>query len=128
MVLMLTPVVNFANILREAFAQLFFFNRKFLKMTPAVNFINNLRTNLSYETSFRQLFSRYMYVKKTTFVRKIRTFMSVKMKPEEMGVNVRAFGPSSLHPHSSFKAKQALKPTYVRVSKITFWISWRLTL
>jgi len=31
---------------------------------PAVNFINNLRTNFSYETSFRLLFSRYMYVKK----------------------------------------------------------------
>jgi len=35
-----------------------------VKKTTAVNFINNLRTNFSYETSFRQLFSRYMYVKK----------------------------------------------------------------
>jgi hypothetical protein len=36
----------------------------YYRMKTAVNFINNLRTNFSYETSFRQLFSRYMYVKK----------------------------------------------------------------
>jgi len=33
-------------------------------MPPTVNFINNLRRNFLYETSFWQLFSRYMYVKK----------------------------------------------------------------
>jgi len=50
-------------------------------LSPTVNFINNLRTNFSYETSFRQLFSRYMYVKKTTFVQKICTFMLMKLTP-----------------------------------------------
>jgi len=30
---------------------------------PAVNFINVKRANFSYETSLRQLFSSYMYVK-----------------------------------------------------------------
>ncbi len=39
-----------------------------------VNFINLKRTNFSYETSFRQLFSSDMYVKKLTFVQKICTF------------------------------------------------------
>ncbi len=55
-----------------------------MKLTPAVNFINNLRTNFLYKTSFWQLFSRYMNVKKMTFVRKICTFMLMKLTPEMM--------------------------------------------
>ncbi len=40
----------------------------------SVNFINIKCANFLSETSFWQLFSSYMYVKKMTFVRKIRTF------------------------------------------------------
>jgi len=40
----------------------------------AVNFINVNRTIFLYEHWFQQLFSSYMYVAKTTFVRKILTF------------------------------------------------------
>jgi len=39
-----------------------------------VNFINIKHANFSYEGSFWLLFSSYMYIKKTTFVRKISTF------------------------------------------------------
>jgi len=60
----------------------------FIKLTPAVNFINNLRTNFSYEMSFRQLFSRYMYVKKTTFVRKIRMLMLMKLTAGANFINI----------------------------------------
>jgi len=39
-----------------------------------VNFINIKCTNFSYARWFRQLFSSYIYIAETTFVRKIRTF------------------------------------------------------
>ncbi len=49
-------------------------NRNAFLCYSGVNFINIKRTNFSYARWFRQLFSSYMYVAETTFVRKIRTF------------------------------------------------------
>jgi len=46
----------------------------FVILGPTVNFINVKRANFSYERWFWQLFSTYMYVAETTFVRNIRTF------------------------------------------------------
>ncbi len=43
-----------------------------MKLTPIVNFINVKRANFSYKRWFWQLFSSYMYVAETTFVRKKR--------------------------------------------------------
>jgi hypothetical protein len=43
-------------------------------IVSGVNFINIKRTNFSYAHWFRQLFSSYMYVAETTFVRKICMF------------------------------------------------------
>ncbi len=52
------------------------FNKKWKhEEIPSINFINIIRTNFSYETSFQQHFSSYMYVKKRhsyeKFVRKM---------------------------------------------------------
>jgi len=54
-------------------------------LQAAVNFINNLRTNFSYETSFRQLFSRYMYVKKQRSYEKFVRKMLMKLTPGFIG-------------------------------------------
>jgi len=48
----------------------YFINIFFLR-PQGVNFINVKRANFSYKCWFQQLFSSYMYVAKTTFVRKI---------------------------------------------------------